>query len=153
VWSLNRLRSSRIALTDKQLENMLAVTREMDTLTATAAEDAKPDPTATDCRAHRQGKRFARFDEYSNVFDNIRLVLGGNRSPDQEIRRPGCGHQIAIARSRLTKNVRQGEKGSAPPKWMKRLKSPPPPAIGTRAISMSSSNTIQLAEFGSGEQD
>ena len=37
----------QIALTDKQVENMLAVTKEMDTLTATAPEGAKPEPTVT----------------------------------------------------------------------------------------------------------
>jgi hypothetical protein len=68
----------QMALTDKQVESALAATKEMDPITAKIPENAKPDPKITaqlEGIAKKSG--FASFDEYSNVVDNISLVLGG----------------------------------------------------------------------------
>jgi hypothetical protein len=68
----------QIALTEKQIEGVLAAAKDMDAITAKLPENAKPDPKITaqlEDIAKKNG--FAGFDDYSNVVDNISLVLGG----------------------------------------------------------------------------
>ncbi len=67
-----------MALTEKQVEGVLAAQKDMDAITAKLPEDAKPDPKVTaqlDAVAKKNG--FASYDEYNDVIDNISLVLGG----------------------------------------------------------------------------
>jgi hypothetical protein len=68
----------QIALTDKQIENVLASQKEMDAITEKLPEDAKPDPKITaqlETVAKKYG--FASYDDYNVVIDNVSLVLGG----------------------------------------------------------------------------
>jgi hypothetical protein len=68
----------QIALTDKQIESVLASQKEMDAVTAKLPEDAKPDPKITaqlETVAKKYG--FASYDDYNVVIDNVSLVLGG----------------------------------------------------------------------------
>ncbi len=68
----------QMALTDKQIEGVLAAQKEMDAITEKLPDDAKPDPKVTaqlDAVAKKNG--FASYDEYNDVIDNISLVLGG----------------------------------------------------------------------------
>jgi hypothetical protein len=68
----------QMALTEKQVEGVLAAQKDMDAITAKVPEDAKPDPKVTaqlDAVAKKNG--FASYDEYNDVIDNISLVLGG----------------------------------------------------------------------------
>jgi hypothetical protein len=68
----------QIALTDKQIEGVLAAQKDMDAITGKLPEDAKPDPkidTQLDGVAKKNG--FASYDEYNTVIDNISVVLGG----------------------------------------------------------------------------
>jgi len=68
----------QMALTDKQIEGVLAAQKDMDAITDKVADDAKPDPKVDaqlDAVAKKNG--FASYADYSNVIDNISLVLGG----------------------------------------------------------------------------
>jgi hypothetical protein len=68
----------QIALTDKQIEGVLAAQKEMDAITEKLPENAKPDPKIAaqlDAVAKKNG--FASYDEYNNVVDNIGVVLAG----------------------------------------------------------------------------
>ena len=68
----------QIALTDKQLDGVLAAQKDMDAITAKLPENTAPDPKVIaqlDGVAKRHG--FASYDDYNNVVDNISLVLGG----------------------------------------------------------------------------
>jgi len=68
----------QIALTDKQIDGVLAAQKEMDAVTEKLPENAAPDPKAVaqlDAIAKKNG--FAGYDDYNNVIDNISLVLGG----------------------------------------------------------------------------
>jgi hypothetical protein len=69
---------TQIALTDKQIEGVLAAQKDMDAITEKIPENAKPDPkidAQLDAVAKKNG--FESFAEYNNVADNISLVLGG----------------------------------------------------------------------------
>ena len=68
----------QIALTDKQVQGVLAAQKDMDAITDKLPENAKPDPKVTaqlEGIAKKNG--FASYDEYNDVVDNISLVLGG----------------------------------------------------------------------------
>lgn len=68
----------QIALTDKQIENVLAAQKDMDTITAKLPDNAPPDQKVIaqlDAAAKKHG--FTGYDDYNVVVDNISLVLGG----------------------------------------------------------------------------
>jgi hypothetical protein len=68
----------QIALTDKQVESVIAAAKDMDALAEKVPQDGKPDPKLTaqfDTTAKKYG--FASYDEYNTVVDNIGLVMSG----------------------------------------------------------------------------
>ena len=68
----------QIPLTEKQIQGVLAAQKDMDAVTSKLPDNARPDAKVLaqlDAVAKRNG--FASYDEYSNVMDNISLVLGG----------------------------------------------------------------------------
>jgi hypothetical protein len=68
----------QMALTDKQVEGVIAAAKDMDAITEKMPDNAKPDPKITaqlEAAAKKYG--FASYDDYNNVVDNISLVLGG----------------------------------------------------------------------------
>ena len=68
----------QMALTDKQIEGVLAAQKDMDTITEKLPDNTPPDAKVTaqlDAVAKKNG--FASYDEYNDVIDNISLVLGG----------------------------------------------------------------------------
>ncbi|WP_314952961.1 hypothetical protein [Bradyrhizobium cosmicum] len=68
----------QIALTEKQLDGVLAAQKDMDVITEKLPENTAPDQKVIaqlDGVAKKNG--FAGYDDYNNVVDNISLVLGG----------------------------------------------------------------------------
>jgi hypothetical protein len=68
----------QMALTDKQVQGVLAAQKDMDAITEKLSENSKPDPKVTaqlEGVAKKNG--FASYDEYNNVVDNISIVLAG----------------------------------------------------------------------------
>src|ERR1700754_201368 len=68
----------QVALTEKQIEGVLAASKEMDAITDKIPENAKPDPKVDaqlDAVAKKNG--FASYAEYNDVTDNISMVLAG----------------------------------------------------------------------------
>jgi len=68
----------QIALTEKQVEGVIAAAKDMDAITEKLPDNAKPDPKVT-AQLEGVSKKygFASYDEYNDVVDNISLVLGG----------------------------------------------------------------------------
>ena len=68
----------QVALTDKQIENVLAAQKDMDAVTDKIPDNAPPDPKIDD-KLDEVAKKygFAGYPDYSTVVDNISLVLGG----------------------------------------------------------------------------
>jgi hypothetical protein len=68
----------QIALTDKQIEGVLAAQKDMDAVTDKLPDNAPPDPKI-DAKLDDVAKKygFAGYPDYSTVVDNISLVLGG----------------------------------------------------------------------------
>jgi hypothetical protein len=68
----------QVALTEKQIEGVLAAQKDMDAITEKLPDDAKPDPKVTaQLEAVSKKNGFASYDEYNDIIDNISLVLGG----------------------------------------------------------------------------
>ena len=68
----------QVALTDKQIEAVIAAAKDMDAITEKLPANTKPDPKITaqfEAVAKKNG--FASYDEYNNVVDNISIVLAG----------------------------------------------------------------------------
>jgi hypothetical protein len=68
----------QMALTDKQIDAVLAAQKDMNAITDKLPQDAKPDPKVT-AQLENVAKKngFASNDEYNSVLDNISLVLSG----------------------------------------------------------------------------
>jgi hypothetical protein len=68
----------QIALTEKQIEGVLTAAKDMDAITAKLPENTKPDAKiAAQLEAVAKKYGFASYDDYSDVVDNISLVLAG----------------------------------------------------------------------------
>jgi hypothetical protein len=68
----------QMPLTEKQIQGVLAASKDMDTITEKLPENAQPDAKAVaqlDAVAKKSG--FAGYDDYNNVTDNIGLVISG----------------------------------------------------------------------------
>jgi hypothetical protein len=68
----------QIALTDKQIQSVIAAAKDMDALSEKMPENGKPDPKLTaqfEAAAKKYG--FASYDEYNTVVDNIGMVMSG----------------------------------------------------------------------------
>ncbi len=68
----------QIALSEKQVDGVLAAQKEMNPITDKLPDNAPPDAKLmTQLEAIAKKNGFASFDEYNNVVDNISLVMGG----------------------------------------------------------------------------
>lgn len=68
----------QIALTERQIQGVLAAQKDFDAVMEKLPQDAAPDAKAVaqlDAVARKNG--FASYDDYNNVMDNIALVLSG----------------------------------------------------------------------------
>jgi len=68
----------QIALTDKQIQGVIAAAKDMDALSEKMPQNGKPDPKLTaqfEATAKKYG--FASYDEYNDVVDNIGMVMSG----------------------------------------------------------------------------
>src|SRR5882757_1241593 len=68
----------QMAVSEKQVQGVIAAAKEMDAITDKLPENAKPDPKITaqlDGVAKKNG--FASYDDYNSVVDNVSLVLAG----------------------------------------------------------------------------
>jgi hypothetical protein len=68
----------QIALTDKQIEGVLAAQKDIDAVTAKLPDNAKPDPkVAAELEDAVKKNGFVSYEEYNDVVDNIGMVLAG----------------------------------------------------------------------------
>ena len=117
----------QIALTDKQIEGVLAAQKDMDAITEKLPENAKPDPKVTaqlDGVAKKNG--FASYDDYNTVIDNISLVLGGFDPATKKYVGSEAVLKAQIAQIQADKKMSPKDKKEALADLNDALKSPPP---------------------------
>ena len=117
----------QIALTDKQIEQVLAGQKDIDAITDKIPDNAKPDPKVDaqlDAAAKKAG--FASYDEYNTVVDNISLVLGGFDPATKKYVGAETVMKAQLAQIQADKKMSAKDKKEAVADINEALKSPPP---------------------------
>ncbi len=118
----------QMAVTEKQVQGVIAASKEMDAITDKLPENAKPDPKITaqlDGVAKKNG--FASYDEYNNVLDNLGLVLAGYDPTTKKYVGAEAVIKAQIAEVTADKKMSPKDKKEALADLNEALKSPAPP--------------------------
>jgi hypothetical protein len=117
----------QIALTDKQIEQVLAGQKDVDAITDKIPENAKPD-TKIDAQLDAAAKKagFASYEEYNTVVDNISLVLGGFDPATKKYVGVETVMKAQLAQIQADKKMSAKDKKEALDDINEALKSPPP---------------------------
>jgi hypothetical protein len=144
----------QMALTEKQVEGVLAASKGMDAITAKLPENTKPDPKITaqlEGIAKKNG--FASYDEYINVVDNISLVLGGFDPATKKYVGSDVVLKAQIAEVEADKKMSAKDKKEALADLNEALKSPAPPIENKGNIDLVAKYYDKLADaLGDDEQ-
>jgi hypothetical protein len=144
----------QIALTEKQIEGVLAAQKAVDAITDKIPENAKPDPKVDaqlDAVAKKNG--FASYDEYNTVVDNISLVLGGFDPATKKFVGADVVLKAQIAQIQADKKMSAKDKKEALADLNEALKSPPPAIENKGNIDLVAKYYDKLAEaLGQGEE-
>jgi hypothetical protein len=143
----------QIALTEKQVEGVLAASKDVDAITDKIPDNAKPDPkidAQLDAVAKKNG--FASYDEYNTVVDNISLVLGGFDPATKKFVGTEAVLKAQIAQVQADKKMPAKDKKEALADLNEALKSPPPAIENKGNIDIVAKYYDKLAEaLGEGE--
>lgn len=115
----------QIALTDKQLDGVLAAQKDMDAITAKLPENTAPDQKVI-AQLEEVAKKhgFAGYDDYNNVVGNISLVLGGFDPGTKKYVGPEAVIKGQIAQIQADKKMPAKEKKEALDELNQALKTP-----------------------------
>jgi hypothetical protein len=117
----------QVALTDKQLDGVLAAQKDMDAITEKLPENTAPDQKVIgqlDGVAKKFG--FTGYDDYNNVVDNISLVLGGFDPATKKYVGPEAVIKAQIAQVQADKKMPAKDKKEALDELNEALKTPAP---------------------------
>ncbi|XSC44876.1 hypothetical protein ACF1BQ_000565 [Bradyrhizobium sp. RDT10] len=144
----------QIALTEKQIESVLAAQKDVDAITDKIPDNAKPDPKVDaqlDAVAKKNG--FASYDEYNTVVDNISLVLGGFDPATKKFVGAEAVLKSQIAQVQADKKMPAKNKKEVLADLNEALKSPPPAIENKGNIDLVAKYYDKLAEaLGEGEE-
>ncbi|MCA1412644.1 hypothetical protein I6F30_16100 [Bradyrhizobium sp. NBAIM20] len=115
----------QIALTDKQLDGVLAAQKDMDAITEKLPENTAPDQKVI-AQLEEVAKKhgFASYDDYDNVIDNISLVLGGFDPATKKYVGPEAVIKAQIAQIQADKQISAKDKKEALGELNQALKTP-----------------------------
>ena len=117
----------QMALTEKQIEGVLAAQKDMDAITEKLPENAKPDPKITaQLEAVAKKNGFAGYDEYNDVVENISMVLGGFDPATKKYVGSDAVIKAQIAQVQADKKMSPKDKKEALADLNEALKSPAP---------------------------
>ncbi|MEH2505954.1 hypothetical protein V1290_004765 [Bradyrhizobium sp. AZCC 1578] len=144
----------QIALTDKQIESVLAAQKDVDAITDKIPDNAKPDPkidAQLDAVAKKHG--FASYDEYNTIVDNISLVLGGFDPATKKFVGAEAVLKAQISQVQADKKMPAKDKKAVLADLNEALKSPPPAIENKGNIDLVAKYYDKLAEaLGEGEE-
>jgi hypothetical protein len=144
----------QIALTEKQIQGVLAASKDVDAITDKIPDNAKPDPKVDaqlDAVAKKNG--FASYDEYNSVVDNISLVLGGFDPATKKFVGAEAVLKAQIAQIQADKKMPAKDKKETLADLNEALKSPPPAIENKGNIDLVAKYYDKLAEaLGDGEE-
>jgi hypothetical protein len=137
----------QIALTDKQIEGVLAAQKDMDAITAKLIDNAKPDPAmAAQFEGIARKNGFAGYDEYSNVLDNISIVLAGFDPATKRYVGTDAVIKAQIAQVEADKKMSPNEKKEAIADLNDALRAPAPPIENKGNIDLVAKYYDKLAD-------
>jgi len=144
----------QIALTEKQIEGVLAAQKDVDAITDKIPDNAKPDPkidAQLDAVAKKNG--FASYDEYNTVVDNVSLVLGGFDPATKNFVGAEAVLKAQVAQVQADKKMPAKDKKVVLADLNEALKSPPPAIENKGNIDLVAKYYEKLAEaLGEGEE-
>lgn len=115
----------QIALTDKQLDGVLAAQKDMDAITEKLPDNTAPDQKVIDqLEAVAKKNGFASYDDYNNVIDNISLVIGGFDPATKKYVGPEAVIKAQIAQLQADKKMPAKDKKEALDELNEALKTP-----------------------------
>ena len=117
----------QIALTDKQIDGVVAAAKDMDALSAKMPQNGKPDPKLTaqfEATAKKYG--FASYDDYNDVVDNIGMVMSGIDSTSKKFVGAQAVAKAQIAEVQADKKMSPKDKKAALDDLNQALKTPDP---------------------------
>jgi hypothetical protein len=144
----------QIALTDKQIEGVIAAAKDMDAITEKLPENARPDPKVMgqlDAVAKKNG--FAGFDEYNNVVDNISIVMAGFDPATKKYVGTEAVIKAQIAQVQADKRMSPNDKKDALAELNQALKAPEPPIENKGNIDLVAKYYDKLAAIMSDDQN
>lgn len=118
----------QMALTEKQVQGVLAAGPELDAITEKLPENAKPDPKINaqlEGVAKKNG--FASYEDYNNVVDNISLVMAGFDPASKKYVGADAVIKAQIAEVQADKKMSAKDKKEALADLNEALKSPAQP--------------------------
>jgi hypothetical protein len=137
----------QMALTDKQIEGVLAAQKDMDAITAKLPDNAKPDPKVTaqlEGVAKKNG--FAGYHEYNNIIDNISIVLAGFDPATKKYVGTETVIKAQIAQVQADKKMSPKDKKEALADLNEVLKAPAPPIENKGNIDLVAKYYDKLAD-------
>ena len=143
----------QMALTDKQIDGVLAAQKDIDAITQKLPPNAAPSPKAVaqlDAVAKKNG--FASYNEYNDVVDNITLVLSGFDPVTKKYVGFEAATKAQIAQIQADKKMSAKDKKDALASLNDGLKSPPPPIENKGNIDLVAKNYDKLADVLGGGQ-
>jgi hypothetical protein len=143
-----------MALTDKQIEGVLAAQKDMDAITQKLPPNAAPSPKAVaqlDGVAKKNG--FASYDAYNDVVENITLVLSGFDPVSKKYVGFDAAMKAQIAQIQADKTMSAKDKKDALAELNQALKSPSPPVENKGNIDLVGKYYDKLTDaLGGGQQ-
>jgi cobalamin biosynthesis protein CobT len=143
----------QMALNEKQVEGVIAASKDMDAITDKLPENAKPDPKVTaqlDGVAKKNG--FAGYEEYTNVLDNLGLVLAGFDPATKKYVGAETVIKAQIAEVQADKKMSAKDKKEALADLNEALKSPAPPVENKGNIDLVTKYYDKLAAIMGGAE-
>ena len=144
----------QMPLTEKQVQSVLAASKEMDAVMSKLPEDAQPDPkTQAQLEAIAKKNGFASYDDYNNVTDNIGLVISGFDPTTKKYVGNEAVIKSQIAQVEADKSMAAKDKKDALTDLNEALKNPPPAVQNKGNIDLVAKYYDQLAaSMGGGDQ-
>lgn len=136
----------QIALTDKQVQGVIAAAKDMDALTSKMPQNGKPDPKLNaqfEATSKRYG--FASYDEYNTVFDNIGMVMSGIDSVSKKYVGAAAVAKAEIAEIQADKKMSPKDKKAAIDQLNQAAKQPDPTIENKGNIDLVLKNYDKLA--------
>lgn len=144
----------QMALTEKQIQGVLAAQKDMDAITEKLPNDAQPDQKVMaqlEAAAKKHG--FAGYDEYNNVMENIALVLGGFDPATKKYIGSDAVIKEQIAQVEADKKMSADDKKQALADLNTALKAPGPAIQNKGNIDLVGKYYDQLAELMGDDQN